>query len=170
MCALHSVCNTHQEHGLSLSCVCFTCQWCLQHAWAGHAGHCFQPGWSEEVISDALSCIACSKGHLIALDIVRGLVFLHSNKVVHADLKAKNVLLTQNAGEPNFHMNQMFCHWLCATCHHMVHPVGCSAHANMVMFSSSFSHFCCRKSHCHLSFSFLDRALPLHLMYPHRLS
>ena len=41
---------------------------------------------------------ACSKGHLIALDIIRGLVFLHSNKVVHADLKAKNVLLTQNAG------------------------------------------------------------------------
>ncbi|KAL3148068.1 hypothetical protein ABBQ38_014354 [Trebouxia sp. C0009 RCD-2024] len=39
-----------------------------------------------------------NKGHLIALDIVRGLVFLHSNKVVHADLKAKNVLLTQNAG------------------------------------------------------------------------
>ena len=31
----------------------------------------------------------CSKGHLIALDVIRGLVFLHSNKVVHADLKAK---------------------------------------------------------------------------------
>ena len=43
---------------------------------------------------------ACSKGHLVALDIIRGLVFLHSNKVVHADLKAKNVLLTQNAGTP----------------------------------------------------------------------
>ena len=43
--------------------------------------------------------LSCSKGHLIALDIIRGLVFLHSNKVVHADLKAKNVLLTQNAGE-----------------------------------------------------------------------
>ena len=43
--------------------------------------------------------VSCSKGHLIALDIIRGLVFLHSNKVVHADLKAKNVLLTQNAGE-----------------------------------------------------------------------
>lgn len=43
---------------------------------------------------------ACSKGHLVALDIIRGLVFLHSNKVVHADLKAKNVLLTQNAGMP----------------------------------------------------------------------
>ena len=42
---------------------------------------------------------ACSKGHLVALDIIRGLVFLHSNKVVHADLKAKNVLLTQNAGK-----------------------------------------------------------------------
>ncbi|DBA87503.1 TPA: protein kinase activity protein [Trebouxia sp. C0004] len=39
-----------------------------------------------------------NKGHLIALDVIRGLVFLHSNKVVHADLKAKNVLLTQNAG------------------------------------------------------------------------
>ena len=36
----------------------------------------------------------------MALDIIRGLVFLHSNKVVHADLKAKNVLLTQNAGTP----------------------------------------------------------------------
>ena len=45
--------------------------------------------------------LTCSKGHLIALDIIRGLVFLHSNKVVHADLKAKNVLLTQNAGEPH---------------------------------------------------------------------
>jgi len=43
--------------------------------------------------------LICSKGHLIALDIIRGLVFLHSNKVVHADLKAKNVLLTQNAGK-----------------------------------------------------------------------
>ena len=48
---------------------------------------------------------ACSKGHLVALDIIRGLVFLHSNKVVHADLKAKNVLLTQNAGEPNTNCN-----------------------------------------------------------------
>ena len=45
--------------------------------------------------------LICSKGHLIALDIIRGLVFLHSNKVVHADLKAKNVLLTQNAGKPD---------------------------------------------------------------------
>lgn len=45
--------------------------------------------------------LTCSKGHLIALDIIRGLVFLHSNKVVHADLKAKNVLLTQNAGKPH---------------------------------------------------------------------
>ncbi len=51
-------------------------------------------------MSVAEMCLcACSKGHLIALDIIRGLVFLHSNKVVHADLKAKNVLLTQNAGE-----------------------------------------------------------------------
>ena len=49
--------------------------------------------------ADSLLC-GCSKGHLIALDIIRGLVFLHSNKVVHADLKAKNVLLTQNAGMP----------------------------------------------------------------------
>jgi len=49
---------------------------------------------------DGVSSI-CSKGHLIALDIIRGLVFLHSNKVVHADLKAKNVLLTQNAGKPH---------------------------------------------------------------------
>lgn len=42
--------------------------------------------------------VVCRKGHLVALDVIRGLVFLHSNKVVHADLKGKNILLTQNAG------------------------------------------------------------------------
>lgn len=58
------------------------------------------------VRSSDVECVvcACSKGHLVALDIIRGLVFLHSNKVVHADLKAKNVLLTQNAGKPQYQL------------------------------------------------------------------
>ena len=60
---------------------------------------CSRPADQARSISDVVLYVACSKGHLIALDIVRGLVFLHSNKVVHADLKAKNVLLTQNAGK-----------------------------------------------------------------------
>ncbi|KAK9804823.1 hypothetical protein WJX72_007321 [[Myrmecia] bisecta] len=34
------------------------------------------------------------KGQLVALDIARGLHFLHSNKVMHSDLKTGNVLLT----------------------------------------------------------------------------
>ena len=54
------------------------------------------------ILASLLRSVCCvwRKGHLVALDIIRGLVFLHSNKVVHADLKAKNVLLTQNAGKP----------------------------------------------------------------------
>ena len=59
--------------------------------WSCHAAQPCSYAWS-------VVC-GCRKGHLIALDIIRGLVFLHSNKVVHADLKAKNVLLTQNAGK-----------------------------------------------------------------------
>jgi hypothetical protein len=39
-----------------------------------------------------------SKGKQIAMDIARGLVYLHSQKVVHADLKAKNILLTRDFG------------------------------------------------------------------------
>ncbi|KAK9811452.1 hypothetical protein WJX72_004105 [[Myrmecia] bisecta] len=37
-----------------------------------------------------------NKGQLIALDVARGLHFLHSNKVMHSDLKTKNILLTRD--------------------------------------------------------------------------
>ncbi|KAK9829623.1 hypothetical protein WJX72_006940 [[Myrmecia] bisecta] len=37
-----------------------------------------------------------NKGQLIALDVARGLHFLHSNKVMHSDLKSKNILLTKD--------------------------------------------------------------------------
>ena len=33
-------------------------------------------------------------GKPIAMDIARGLAFLHANKVIHRDLKSKNILLT----------------------------------------------------------------------------
>ena len=35
------------------------------------------------------------RGKAIAVDIARGLAFLHANKVIHRDLKSKNVLLTR---------------------------------------------------------------------------
>ncbi|KAK9830253.1 hypothetical protein WJX72_010587 [[Myrmecia] bisecta] len=37
-----------------------------------------------------------NKGQLIALDVARGLHFLHSNKVMHSDLKTGNILLTKD--------------------------------------------------------------------------
>lgn len=58
----------------------------------------------------------------MALDVVRGLVFLHSNKVVHADLKGKNILLTQNAGMPPYAV----CYNHNCTAHQHVLVSGCS--------------------------------------------
>lgn len=35
------------------------------------------------------------RGKSICVDMARGLAFLHANKVIHRDLKSKNVLLTK---------------------------------------------------------------------------
>ena len=35
-----------------------------------------------------------NRGRSVALDIARGLEFLHSNRIVHCDLKSKNIMLT----------------------------------------------------------------------------
>ena len=37
-----------------------------------------------------------NKGRRIALDVARGLVFLHSQKIVHFDLKSPNILLARD--------------------------------------------------------------------------
>lgn len=42
-----------------------------------------------------------NKGHVLAQDIARGLVFLHANRVVHSDLKSKNILLTEDYSKCN---------------------------------------------------------------------
>lgn len=34
------------------------------------------------------------KGRNIAIDVGKGLAFLHSNRIVHCDLKSKNIMLT----------------------------------------------------------------------------
>jgi serine/threonine protein kinase len=39
------------------------------------------------------------KGCAIAVDVARALVFLHANRVVHADLKSQNILLTKDYGK-----------------------------------------------------------------------
>ena len=38
-------------------------------------------------------------GKPIAMDVARGLAFLHANKVIHRDLKSKNILLTAVSGK-----------------------------------------------------------------------
>lgn len=39
-----------------------------------------------------------NNGHVLAMDIVRGVFYLHDNRVIHGDLKSKNVLLSRNFG------------------------------------------------------------------------
>jgi serine/threonine protein kinase len=46
----------------------------------------------KEVLRTVLSLIALQ----IALDVARGLVFLHSRRVVHFDLKSPNILLARD--------------------------------------------------------------------------
>ena len=43
-----------------------------------------------------------AKGRDIALDIARGLEFLHAHRVVHCDLKSKNIMLTGVRGEESY--------------------------------------------------------------------
>ncbi len=39
---------------------------------------------------------ACNRGRSIAIDVLRGLHFLHSKRIVHMDLKSPNILLTRH--------------------------------------------------------------------------
>ncbi|KAL0038677.1 hypothetical protein WJX79_002702 [Trebouxia sp. C0005] len=78
-------------------------------------GACLDPGFPMLVLEymqggDLLSCIQhdCyptavgkfkwyKKGRRIALDVAKGMVFMHEQKVVHNDIKSKNILLTKDA-------------------------------------------------------------------------
>lgn len=40
------------------------------------------------------------KGRNIAIEVARGLAFLHSNRIVHCDLKSKNIMLTAVSPAP----------------------------------------------------------------------
>jgi serine/threonine protein kinase len=57
--------------------------------------------WQAGDLRNALNKDNCTKlvwndrGKAVAVDIARGLAFLHANKVIHRDLKSKNVLLTR---------------------------------------------------------------------------
>jgi serine/threonine protein kinase len=41
-------------------------------------------------------CVNVCRGHQVALDVARGLHFLHSKRIVHFDLKSQNILLARD--------------------------------------------------------------------------
>lgn len=59
---------------------------------------CCQTAFRRRQLTPEHTSLRCA-GKSIAVDIARGLAFLHANKIIHRDLKSKNVLLTQ-AGAP----------------------------------------------------------------------
>lgn len=84
---------------------------CSLHAMAG--GHQNEAGWTNACVlcaysvsvyvgTQGLMCVlfekrglwACRRGWQVALDIARGLHWLHSRSLVHLDIKTSNVLLT----------------------------------------------------------------------------